>query len=745
MYRFAVRSDDFDMAKLQRSLKQRQRHARRHSANVSKLTPAEIRSLNNQGMESKTGSQSSSHSASPINARRPTTITPPTTPDKASAYQAQSHRKSVSRNPVVDVPTPPHTPNGQRRSSQSSTRSHSHGHRSGQDHGDGTTHAPRSKCSAHSAFVAANGLSPRPSSSGSSIYRGLPTYRGPEVTRNASFNMLQRPSPTIVTNPLSYFSRPRQSVSSTSPERSRSSQEMSTYRAQSLRNERDNSISNISATSSGPPSPHRLTESPVSLVANNTEKFTVLGPADDPHNQPKDQSDDEIPATVAQPDHGSREYEEPAPPLPTQNVADQGGKPTKEKKRFTLFGTDKGAQDKAEDTNKLKKTRTKSLPLVNGEDEKSPEAKQTLSKAQTAAPDQESHVDGAIIEEGGFKAQPAVRSLSLPIPGEFKGKEKEIHCPPVYARCACCGKLKRPPGASGGLSPVMEDENLRTKFSFEIERTSGDPVVGSSGSSQGHSTLIIPMEVHKDETCQASIQPLTASTNPAQQQRQMNSPNLTSWKTNHPAGSPAKFVRFASLHGRRNGDNEEEEEAELVNDTPLTSEQPQTHVAEVKTHDFAASIETAESRPIPESQTNPPIAVPRVDDQHIRPQVTDPAPEATSITGPEADIFFTPVTEKSTPEEEGQHKTQGTFLLTLPVPSLGPHFTRSSASLRDYVIRAGSIRVVDDREEIQELSKPVIRKPVPTDKAVSARVDEVLGLDPQNPADQKWLAEVMAL
>ncbi|KAI1629604.1 hypothetical protein EDD37DRAFT_617453 [Exophiala viscosa] len=711
------------MAKLSKSLKQRQRHARRNSANVAKLTPAEIRSLNNKGLDSTTGSQSSSNSVSPVKSRRATTTTPPTTPpEKASAYQAQSHRNSVSRNSTVDVPTPPHTPNGHRRPSQSSTRSHSHGHHSDQPHGNGTIHAPRPRGSAHAAFVAANGLSPRPSSSGSSTYRGLQTYRGPEVTRNGSFNMLQRPSSNIVTNPLSYFSRPRQSVLSASPERSRSSQEVSIYRAQSLRNERDNSISNISAASSRPASPHRQSDSPVSMMHEN-EKFTVLNPADDPHNQPKVSSDGEIPAMNEKAVNTAPDEKEAFPPLPVQRVTDQAETPKREsKKRFTLFGAEKGNQDGTDSTNKLKKLRRRSLPLTELHQPKSSEVEQLPSEGQAAASNEELHVDGAQIEECDFAAHPAVRPLSLVIPDEFKGKEREIDCGPVYARCSCCGKIKRPPGASD-LSPVMENENLRTNFSFEIERTSNNPARRSSDSSRGKFTPIIPMVVAENETRQASIEPYKTPIEPTSHQRQVTSPGPSSRKMNPHLASPPKFVRFVSLHGRRNVDSsiiDEEDETEVVKETPLVAERTHVHFADVKTHEFGVSNEIVNGQAMPEAQTNQETAEAKLEDQHTNTELVESTPRAPSNAGSESDAFFTPM-DGATPldedptceiEEENELKqnSQGRSLLTLPQPSFGPQFTRSSDSLRDFVLRSGSVRVAGDRENLHELSKQVSRE-----------------------------------
>ncbi|KAK5209024.1 hypothetical protein LTR47_004735 [Exophiala xenobiotica] len=729
-------ADDFDMAKLQKSLKQRQRHAVRNSVNVAKLTPAEIRSLNNNSLSSKTGSQSSSQGPSPSTSRRSTTVTtPPSTPDDhASTHQAQSHRNSISRRSTVDIPTPPHTPNGHRRSSQSSTRGH--GHTPIQSHANGVIYAPRPRVSGHAAFMAANGWShhsSRPSSSGSSTYRGLPTYRGPEVTRHGSMNMLQRPAADIVANPLSYFSRPRQSVVGTSPERYRTSQEIPTQRPQSLHGDL---VSNVSAVSSRAPSPPRATDSPVSMLVDETEKFPILDPAEDPHNQPKIYSDEE------QPTDDKPQIEETSEKIPAQAVAEHKvdaplESPRKDvKKRFTLssalFGTEKNHQDGEENAKKLKKGRRRTLSFGKSLDKEIFESIKLPAEEQPPAPNEEAKVDGAMLEEGDFSAHPAVRPLSLIIPSEFKGKEKEVYSAPVFSKCSCCGKVKRPAGYTNELSPVFENEHLRTNFSFEIERTSGS-MEGrrTSESSRGKFTPIIPVKVGENETRQAiieheppaapisqnetrhaRIEPPTGPISPVRQvtQRMDTSPKRRVKRT---SDSP-KFVRFASLHGRRRDTTviDEEDEIEIDENAPLmngANSQPR----EVKTIDFAVHDQVTQS---PLEVGHDMKTVP--DERDIVSQTlalaSDPATEVSrrtsNVESLGSDKFFTPP-RGPTPAVESVKSGKGMemekeetptghpgnpMMPFLREPSFGPTFARNSASLKDFVLsRSTSIQMSD--------------------------------------------------
>ncbi|KAJ9610786.1 hypothetical protein H2200_005563 [Cladophialophora chaetospira] len=618
--------DDFDMAKLQKTLKQRQKQAVRNSAKVAKLSPAEIRSLNNLAVTSQPGNQSSIKStSSPSRSRRSTNTTPPVTPDDPPAYQTQTHRNSVSRNNSINVPTPPHTPNGRRRSSQSSTHGHHHHHPPASapvhGHANGVIYAPRPRVSAQASFMVASASSSRPSSSGSSTYRGLPTYRGPEVTRTGSINMLQYPSQQIVNNPLSYFSRPRQSQVSTSPERSRhEAGEVSIYRAQSLRNTRANSLPYVSAPSSRQPSPPRVTDSPVSMI-DDTEKFPVFNPDDDPHNQPKIQSDEED--ALKEPVKEAVDSEPPkstlvapvVPPQPSQE-AEQGTEVTvpdsprkeKDKRRFTLhaalFGGDKAKTENPE--KKLKKARRRSMPTATPDDVAVSGANQEPSDT---VPD-EAENDGATAGEGDFTAHPAIRPLSLIIPGDINGKEREITSAPVYGRCACCGKIKRPHAFNSELSPVLENENLRTNFSFEIERTSGSSGRRSSDASRSKYIPIIPMQVGENETRQASIQPWDGPSEPPSEEKPQERADDMEIAVSSPVRQPIRqkiaspvrmkrnsvpprFTRFGSLHGQRHGGTgpieEEDEDLEHEHDEiqPLMSDQGGMRDSTIQTMDFA--------------------------------------------------------------------------------------------------------------------------------------------------------------
>lgn len=390
-------------------------------------------------------------------------------------------------------------------------------------------------------------------------------------------NMLQRPSPTIVSNPLSNFSRPRQSMFSSSPERCRhDSQDMPYERTHSFQNSRANSMPNVSAPSSRPVSPPRVSDSPVSMLADDTEKFPAFDP-DDPHNQPKDLSEDEeiqardmTQQLNIQTSH--QPPERPVSPVSKPREVEQPESPKKDKgKRFTigttLFGGDKSASGENTDkaAAKLKKTRRRTLSFTKGG-----EADQTSPKS-----DEGNTVDGGALENGDYATHPAIRPLSLVIPSEDKGKGKEIQSTPVYARCACCGKIKKPPGYTNELSPVLENENLRTNFSFEVERTSDSTGRRSSDASRGKFTPIIPMAVSATETRQASIEPYTSPTGSSTNN---NNNDHKSSLTSSPRKSkkyldPPKFVRFASLHGRRNTDPtmiaEEDENSDSQQERPL--------------------------------------------------------------------------------------------------------------------------------------------------------------------------------
>ncbi|EXJ57550.1 hypothetical protein A1O7_07898 [Cladophialophora yegresii CBS 114405] len=436
--------------------------------------------------------------------------------------------------------------------------------------------------------------------------------------------MLQYPSHQIVNNPLSYFSRPRQSQVSTSPELAkRGSGDHSIGRAQSLQNTRTDSLPNVSAPSSRQPSPPRLTDSPVSIIADGTHKFPAFDTADDPHNQPKMQNGEQDAQVEPEPavvDSLPNVTLAVSDPEPKDDPAPESPKKEKDKqRRFTihaaLFGGDKLNHESPE--KKLKKLRRRTLSLPQDEvpaEPSKPESVQTVPSAETPA-------GGATDENGGFSAHPVVRPLSLVIPDAPKGKEKEITSAPVYGRCSCCGRLKRPHGFNSELSPVLENENLRTNFSFEIERTSGSSARRSSDASRDRFIPIIPMQVGQDETRQARIEPynapsesqpehpqhtgememeIAASSPVRQPLRQKNASPIKLKRNSVPPG----FVRFASLHGKRNGDTgpifeeDEEGEKEVDENQPLMTEHADMEDSTIQTRDFATvANRTAVDRP----------------------------------------------------------------------------------------------------------------------------------------------------
>lgn len=367
---------------------------------------------------------------------------------------------------------------------------------------------------------------------------------------------------------------------SSSPERCRhDSGDMPYERTGSFQNSRANSMPNVSAPSSRPTSPPRVSDSPVSMLADDTEKFPAFDP-DDPHNQPKDLSEDEEIQQnerdfTTTPQFDNQPSEKPVEQLassdPQPREVSPPASPKKEKgKRFTIStalfgGGDKGAAngDNAEKAGKLKKARRRTLSFTKGGE---PEHAPPNSDA-TGPPAEANSVDGAALENGDYTPHPAIRPLSLVIPSEDKGKGKEIQSAPVYSRCACCGKVKRPPGFTNELSPVLENENLRTNFSFEIERTSDSSGRRSSDASRGKFVPIIPMVVSATETRQASIEPYTSPTSPASNNHKSSMSSSPRRPKKH--FDPPKFVRFASLHGRRNIDStiiaEEDENYEGAN------------------------------------------------------------------------------------------------------------------------------------------------------------------------------------
>ncbi|KAJ4518752.1 hypothetical protein HRR81_001497 [Exophiala dermatitidis] len=749
-----VGADNFDMTKLQKSLKQRQRLSVRNSPHVAKLTAAEIRSLNHSALASQAGSEPSSKAASPSRSRRSTTATPPASPDHSSAREGRRPEGHLSRESSFNVPSTPVTPSERRGSSRSSA----HGRTPAVGEHDATLQSPRPRGSAQAAFMVANGMSSRPSSSRSSSYRGLATYRGHEVTRTGSMNMLQRPPADIVANPLSYFSRPRQSMVGTSPERRRhGSQDSGIDRPRSERSARTASLASTTTTPSRPVSPPKVTDSPTSIHVNDTYKFPVVD-VEDPHNQPKIQSDEEGHRTERndKTNHEERQDRRAQPDV-EQTQSHQKESPKKEsKKRFTiiggaLFGKEKNSVDGSDSINKLKKNRrrTMSCPEEGG-------AKKPTTEGPSQGPVEQSKPDTEGTADDDFATHPTVRPLSLIIPGEFKGKEKEIDAGPVYARCSCCGKLKRPPGYSSELSPVLENENLRTNFSFEIERTSPTAQRRSSDASRDKFKPIIPMQISESEARQATVEPYKGAASPV---RPPSPADIPTPRRSKKHATPPKFVRFGSLHGRRTSDPtviNEEDEIEDQCETSLIEDEERTPKAREMEHHYNTPLvvqAVPANRPVVEyggqrtsieaqlsTGTSPLITG---NATFAAPSLPAARPESTSATTTnlhsqpsEEEAERTPLLEPEHVQEQEAIRRTPTYpeeqlrpLLSLPEPSFGPQFIRSNTIVRMSMgLDMQDVGVVDANNP---------------HTAADARSRSLKPERLQN--GQKWMAEVMAV
>lgn len=568
------------MVKLQKAIRHERRKSLSTKSKVAKLTPAEIRSLNHSVGLSKNGSVRSidNHSV-----RRLASTTPPLTPDNHHSPRRQSQSQSQRRS-SADLPTPPLSPDRERRGSSSSARH---------------IHAPRPVSQAQAVHLANAAAISRPSSQSS--YRGVATYRGNEITRNNSLTMLQHPSQQIVSNPLSQFSRPRQSTmtSSTSPNRSVSEQPPGDNIAGAHNaRDRNQSITANDHVFTRDHSPIRPSDSPVSIEH---------GEAPNKSTQMQHDPRQEVPLVRLTPkmDDSAKQDEQVEPSV---------------KQRLSWRRTLTGSSEPDPEVARLRKEykrRTLLAPkngyclhAIHYEDTKPGQPPQLrdslrdeLPSAQTSIFKEDEAKQAALDTEYG--QHPAVRPLSQPgqrsVPDDSdssspsstkKGKEREMDYPdsdtssltssvPSYSRCSCCGRIQKPGGFESELSPVMENENLRTNFSMEVERMSSPRRRSSSLTADAPRRYIpiIPMEVG-NETKQARIEPVKEAPVP-QPTTQQNT--LMGVAVNKPgdiiaSGSTPlaimprrkvdpRIVRFASLHRTKEDKLEAETPADEPNET----------------------------------------------------------------------------------------------------------------------------------------------------------------------------------
>jgi hypothetical protein len=496
-------------------------------------------------------------------------------------------------------------------------------------------------------------------------------YRGHEITQTGGHSMLHHPKQEIVTNPLSMFSRPRQSQvhANTSPDKfKRDFLEMDVYQAQAMLNDNSDDDDAIDQKDASP----RDSQSPASVEDSKGPAASSTDPTnahkDSSANEeldrpvlPRSQSSEltvrptnaqkatpgEVPA-ISERDHAaeaeaeqknagalatvesaastgsagasnyvnqarasavreSEKIEEDSKALqpditvlPTNRNVDKKPESNESRKRFSFHHVfDKRGQEKsaalAGDPSPQKQRR-RTLSFTKTPDTSPvPHAESLKLNDETAEPD-----------DSVIPAHPAVRPISpepetkssnhnAPVPGLTSLILPSSH---TYGRCACCGKIKKP-GYSSDLSPVLENENIRSNFSFEAQRTSQD--------GQRKYTPIIPMVVSDEDdagsirTVQASIEPFkspepsiasasASRTGPDTQHSNRSSVSVDTAQSSgedvhremvtrplkrHTMDEP-KVVRFASLHGRRGSESDvptdfsaSEADEEIVQSVPF--------------------------------------------------------------------------------------------------------------------------------------------------------------------------------
>lgn len=590
------------MAKLQKSLKQQQRRPQSTKPQIAKLTPAEIRSLNQHATTPPQHSPSTT-------SHRPSGGTPPITPD-------HDQDRPLPRSSTVPLPTPPRSPVKQhRRESQStSLREHHHGRKS------------RSSSNANPV----NGYSRASSTSSYRSGQSLQTYRGHEVTQTGHKVMLQRPKQEIVSNPLSMFSRPRQSQlqATTSPDKfKRDFLELDPYQAQAMLEPGPDAPT----ASSRAPSPPRVTDSPVSAVEDDEaqqDASTLLDQKSEPA-----MSDQHVspPAALVEQRTDSVETIKPQKaetpistiplstddtPSPANDAAMQSGEPaavsdslqqtTKDtdesltaqgkprkpaRKRFSLHHAfDRKDQEKPAAVSK--KVRRNTLTFTKSP-EVSPQPAQEAFQPQSTgtAPEQKQELQGD--DSDSIPSHPAVRPPSLRSARSSSTDSRATSSglaplntsSPTYGRCACCGKIRRPHGFGTELSPVMENEHLRSNFSLEAERTSTEarrytPIIpiaiadkDDAGSIRTVQASIEPRQPHSSATSVRTTRSIAATSYSTSTGHILSTsvsaghiPSAThqpaSESESSPVSKPApravldepRIIRFSSLHGPRSGD-----------------------------------------------------------------------------------------------------------------------------------------------------------------------------------------------
>ncbi|RMZ82669.1 hypothetical protein DV738_g1596, partial [Chaetothyriales sp. CBS 135597] len=556
-------NDAANMAKLRKSLKQCQRRALQEQQRASRLTPSEIRALNSTAASSgETPSRQGSAHAPRRHA------TPPDSPTDHHHHQARQSRTSSTY-----LPTPPQSPRPQHGSRPSSYVGHQPLH--------GYLSQPRPRERTRSDMGNTDRFSTQrwSTASASSVsLRSLPTYRGHEMTHAGSMNMLRRPSLDIVNNPLSMFSRPRQAIVNPAPDPRRSSPDLDPFEAQTMLDRLEAEEREAAGHEAEQPQLSR-TVSPVSTEEAKTpeaDRFSFVEIA-----RGLEAASQEHVAESQIKSIGYPVVQAAQPPVsqPQQRQAEKKSR----RRRFSFHSvfSDKESASAAVDKTSHRRTVAfiEQTEMITDPGDCRPDT--VVSEKQASSPDSEmvTHLPSrphSIASSDNFPERSSVPSnghVNLFAPTTRKAKALTPlaipKAPAAYGQqCKCCGKLKRPVTFSAELSPVPENENLRTNFGSDIERSRASLDAMTSK----RYTPVIPMEELYDnaETVQAGgEQPVKRDVND-DIIMEMRQPRPKSWRGN----DEARLVRFASLHGlnvefgQDDDSDESNDEVEVVS-TPV--------------------------------------------------------------------------------------------------------------------------------------------------------------------------------
>ncbi|RMD44436.1 hypothetical protein DV735_g718, partial [Chaetothyriales sp. CBS 134920] len=524
-----------NMAKLRKSLKQCHRRALQEKQQASKLTPSEIRALNSTAASSR---------EKPLR-QGSLTHSPPrhhtTPPDSPTEHQFGQSRPSTTW-----LPTPPQSPRPHHGSRPHSYQGH-------QPHGYLSHPRPRETSRSDTANADRfNSQRWSTASASSTSLRSLPTYRGHEMTHAGSMNMLRRPSLDIVNNPLSMFSRPRQAIVNSAPDPRRISPDLDPFEAQAMLDGLEAEEREAESQETEQPQLSR-TVSPVSTEEAKTpdaEGFSFVEIAREPGESQGPMGDSPI-KSIGYPSQiksiGYPAVEERQEPV--QEFQDE--KPGRRRFSFhSVFSDKKSAPSEVDKTTRRRTVAfAEQTDTITDPGDWGPDGVVSEKQAPYPGGETATHLSADPCEAPERLSAPANGHVNLFAPAPHKVKSLPPSVPPkpptVYGQCKCCGKLKRPPAFSTELSPVPENENLRTNYGFETEASRPSVDVMASR----RYTRINPIE-DLDDSGEGYVKTGQAS---AEQARTLDElvplANAVMEPRPRRGYGDSRLVRFASLHG----------------------------------------------------------------------------------------------------------------------------------------------------------------------------------------------------